>query len=423
MSRNLDLSEKFEGLFQPYRYKVAYGGRTGMKSWTFARVLLLLGRKRKLRIMCTREVQKSIKESVHYLLKSQVANMKLGAFYDIQRDTIIGRNGTEFIFAGLSDLTADSIKSYEGVDIVWCEEAHKITKNSWNILIPTIRKSGSEIWISLNPELDTDETWVRFVVNPPPRTLLIPVSYRDTVAHGWASAETLAEIQTAKDTMTPEDFGNIWDGKPRAAAVGAIYAPEMLWLTENRRIQGPVDYDSGLKVHAVMDLGFNDSMAIAFVQRHLSSVRVIDYMEDSQKLLSWYSARMREKDYNWGKVYMPHDAKHHNILIADTPRAAMEKLGWDVEITPDIGVEHGIKLTREVLRRTHFDGIKCARLIECMKRYRRNVPLSTGEPGAPVHDAFSHGADTLRYVAVNAAQMTNDSFSGKKLVYPKHNHA
>lgn len=110
---------------------------------------------------------------MHKLLGDQINKMGLGAIYEVQRDVIKGPNGTEFLFAGLSDHTVDSIKSFEGLDRAWVEEAQSVSKRSWEILIPTIRKDDSEIWIGMNPELDTDESYVRFVANPPPDSYVV----------------------------------------------------------------------------------------------------------------------------------------------------------------------------------------------------------------------------------------------------------
>jgi len=104
---------KLQFLFEPHRYKVARGGRGAARSWSFARALILLGAERTLRILCTREVQKSIKDSVHKLLSDQIEMLGLGHLYQVLMTEIRGSNGTEFLFAGLSDLTAESIKSYE----------------------------------------------------------------------------------------------------------------------------------------------------------------------------------------------------------------------------------------------------------------------------------------------------------------------
>ena len=122
--------EKLGYLFEQYRYKVAFGGRGSAKSWSYARALLLLGTQHKLRILCTREVQKSIKDSVHKLLGDQIQALGLGQFYEVLENEIRGENGTEFTFAGLANHTVESIKSYEGVDIVWVEEAQTVEKRS-----------------------------------------------------------------------------------------------------------------------------------------------------------------------------------------------------------------------------------------------------------------------------------------------------
>ena len=119
----IEFPDKLQCLFEPYRYKVLHGGRGGAKSWGIARAFLLRGAQSKRRFLCAREIQKSIRDSVHKLLSDQVAVMGLGAFYEVQQSVIKGMNGTEFLFAGLSDQTAESIKSFEGVDDVWVEEA------------------------------------------------------------------------------------------------------------------------------------------------------------------------------------------------------------------------------------------------------------------------------------------------------------
>ena len=147
---------KLQGLFKKARYKVCLGGRGGAKSWGIARALLILGAKSPIRILCAREFQASIKDSVHKLLCDQIDALGLLPFYEITQTSIRGFNGTEFAFVGLKN-NPTNIKSFEGVDICWVEEAQTVSRLSWNVLIPTIRKQGSEIWISFNPDLETDE--------------------------------------------------------------------------------------------------------------------------------------------------------------------------------------------------------------------------------------------------------------------------
>ena len=154
----------YKELFRPHRYKVYYGGRGGGKSWQFARALILLGYDHKLRILCTREIQRSISDSVHKLLTEQIDALGLNYFYAITRDSIKGANGTEFIFKGLH-ANSQEIKSTEGVDICWIEEAMSVSEDSWAVLIPTIRKEGSEIWVTFNPDSEKDPVYQRFLVN------------------------------------------------------------------------------------------------------------------------------------------------------------------------------------------------------------------------------------------------------------------
>lgn len=413
MAEPIRFPEKLRFLFDPGRYKVAYGGRGAAKSWGFARALLLIGASRRLRVLCTREVQKSIRDSVHHLLSDQIQAMGLGKFYDVNLTGISGRNGTEFIFAGLSDQTVESIKSYEGVDIVWVEEAQVVVKRSWDILIPTIRSPSSEIWVSFNPELDTDDTYRRFVVEPPPTATVVKMTYRD---NPYFPGVLEAERQYCQRT-NPEDYDWIWEGECRPAVSGAIYAKEIAAMHENKQFCR-CPYDPKLKVHVICDLGFNDAMAIILVQKQTSELRVIDYIEDTHRTLDNYSAQLRDMRLNWGTMWLPPDAKHatlaaHGLSTEDT----MRRFGWDVQIVPAVGIEPGIKMARAALRQTWMDREKASRLIECLKRYRRAISSTTNEPGAPVHDEYSHGADAFRYLSVVADQLSNDSNWGGPLRY------
>ena len=210
MTTEAKFPRKLQCLFQASRYKFIRGGRGSGKSWGIARALLILGSGKKLRILCTREVQKSIKQSVHQLLTDQIQELGLGQFYEVLANEIRGKNGAQFFFAGLSDMTADSIKSFEGCDIVWLEEAQTLTKRSLTILIPTIRKEGSEIWASYNPELETDPIHDMAVVNPPPDAVSVLMNYND---NPWFPATLEAERLHAKATMRPADYAHVWEGQ------------------------------------------------------------------------------------------------------------------------------------------------------------------------------------------------------------------
>jgi len=169
---------KLECLFKKSRYKVLWGGRGGAKSWGIARALLILGTKSPLRILCAREFQTSIKDSVHKLLSDQVVALGLTDFYEVIDRTIRGKNGTEFNFVGLKNNVAN-VKSYEGVDICWVEEAQTVSSRSWDVLVPTIRKEKSEIWISFNPDFESDATYQRFILHAPENAIVQKINWND----------------------------------------------------------------------------------------------------------------------------------------------------------------------------------------------------------------------------------------------------
>lgn len=172
-----------------------------------------------------------------------------------------------------------------------------------------------------------------------------------------------------------------------------------------------------LKVNVIVDLGWNDAMFISLVQRGLSDLRIIETLEDSHKTLGWYSAELRKRNLNWGTMFLPHDGRNKDFKTGKSSQEIMEAFGWTVEITPSMSVEDGIRTTRMAFPRMYFDKTKSARIVQCAKRYRRSVNQQTNEPGAPLHDEFSHGADNLRYIAINADQMTNETWGGA-LNYP-----
>ena len=400
----VQLPEALKPLFKPARYKFVRGGRGSGKSWGVARALLIQAAAEPHRVLCAREVQASIAQSVHQLLRDQIAAMGLGEFFEVLQTEIRGRNGSRFFFRGLSDMTAETIKSFEGATRVWLEEAQTITDRSWRILTPTIRSPGSEIWCTYNPQLDTDPTHRRATTEKHPDTVSIVMNWED---NPWFPKELEAERKHARKTMGEAEYLHVWGGQCMPAVEGAIYANELAAAQQQNRI-ARVPHDPMLKVHAVWDLGWNDSMSIILAQRAASDLRVIDYIEDSHRALPDYVAQLQAMPYQWGNDWLPHDgyATRHQTGKADNE--VLEALGRAPEMTPNIEVEQGIRTARLVFPRVWFnDTPGVQRLVECLKRYRRNVSRSTGEAGTPRHDEFSHGADAFRYLALVADQLNN----------------
>jgi phage terminase large subunit len=406
----LDLPRKARDVLVPdvgpngkrVRYRCLYGGRDGAKSHSIARMILVRGLAKAERILCVREVQKSIADSVHRLLADLVKAMDLESFYQIQKNYIIGSNGTQIAFHGLSGETAMSLKSHEGTSIAWIEEAQTISKRSWDILVPTIRAPDSELWLSFNPDMDSDETYKRFVINPPSDALVAKINWSD---NPWRS-QVLDNARELMRVNSPDDYAHIYEGECRPAVEGAIYYNEVSKLRSSGRL-GNVPYDPMLKVHVITDLGFNDYMSLLLVQRLGSEIRIIRYIEDRMRYIPSYHQELTDLKLNYGKLYLPHDGKAKHVT-GSSAQEQFQALGWDVEIVEDIGLEQGIRKTREVFPRFYIDKTHASELLNRLGRYRRRVN-SEGQASTPMHDDESHGADGTRYLAIVADQLTNET--------------
>lgn len=428
MNIEVEFPDKLQMLFKARRYKIARGGRGSAKSWSFARALILKADSEPLRILCAREVQTSIKDSVHKLLADQILAMGLSKHFRVFDTQIRGLNGSEFAFTGLSTMTADAIKSYEGFDICWVEEGQTVSKRSWDILIPTIRKEASEIWVSYNPQLETDETHQRFTIHPPENCYNVLINWRD---NPWFNDVLNQERLHCKKTQ-PDDYENIWEGKCRPAVEGAIYYKQIQEAELQNRIKA-VPYDPMLKVQVVFDLGWEDSLAIGLVQKLTSEIRIIEYLEAYQTKLDVMSSELRARGLNWGKVWLPHDgfSAHLNSNGLSTSDI-LRGLGWDVvprEEIVELSPEEGIRATRLKFHQCYFnqdttnavlspqtskaEGFYHSplswRLVEILKRYRRSVNQKSQAVGKPVHDQYAHGADMMRYMAINSDLFTNET--------------
>jgi phage terminase large subunit len=390
-----EFPEKLEFLFKPSRYKVAYGGRGGAKSWGIARALLILGARSPMRILCAREYQTSIKDSVHKLLCDQIEALGLLSFYEITQASIRGKNGTEFAFAGLKN-NISNIKSFEGVDIVWVEEAQTVSRMSWNVLIPTIRKDGSEIWVSFNPELETDETYQRFVLHQPADC--------QTVKVNWSDNPWFPEVlRIEKDALKDRDMGaynTVWEGICRQTVDGAIFANEMQMAELEGRICR-VAYDPSKPVHAIFDLGWSDATAIWFLQFIGMETRLIRYMEDNQKTISHYLSQMQTFSYMYDTLWLPHDAENKTLAangksIEEIVRGA----GYKVKIIPRTPIPDSINAARTIFPNCWFDRENAADGISCLRHYRYDVDEDGRFSKMPLHDGYSHGADAFRYIGL-----------------------
>ena len=228
--RTVEIPEAYSELFEPARFKAYHGGRGAAKSHSFASALVIRGAQETLRVLCAREVQKSIKESVYQLICDKIEAHGLQDYYEVLSTEIRGKqNGTVFIFAGLSQLTESQIKSLEGIDVCWVEEAQTIASSSLEILRPTIRKPGSELWFSWNPRHPSDPVDRLFRgLETPDNATIREVNYD---SNPFFTPELEAERQFDRKA-NPDRYGHIWLGHYEPVAIGAIW--DRATLHENR---------------------------------------------------------------------------------------------------------------------------------------------------------------------------------------------
>lgn len=218
-----------------WRYKIFHGGRGGAKTQHFARALIKLSQEYKVNILCCREIQNSIEDSVYRVIKLLIEKHDIGGDFDIKNDKIINRyTGSVFIFKGLKRQTVDSLKSLEGIDICWVEEAHSVTHKSWEVLDPTIRANNSEIWISFNRKLPNDPVWERYCKNPDNETLLVKVNWYDNDYF----PETLKKVKDRDYKRDPQQARHIWEGEPEVRSEALIF--NGYWEVKDFELEGEV---------------------------------------------------------------------------------------------------------------------------------------------------------------------------------------
>lgn len=387
-------------------FYVFHGGRGGGKSWEIADFLLIEGAKKKHRILCCREIQKSIKQSVHKLLSDRIETLGLGPFYQILDTEIRGINGTEFSFSGLQSHTVDSVKSFEGATITWIEEAQTVSAYSLKILIPTVvRTPNCMIIMSMNPKLPSDAVYADYVVPERADTIAIQINYNEN-KHCPPDLITLAEQMRDTDY---DEYEHIYLGRPKEIADGAIYKSEFEQIKRENRIC-KVPHDPNLPVYTGWDLGILDSTAIWFCQIYGKEKRIIDYHEASDEPLAYYARILDEKahehGYRYERHFAPHDIAARDLSSGVSREQTMAKLGYRMTKGARLGPEDRIEATRQFLRDCWFDESRCSHGIRALQNYRREFNDKLDQFKAhPVHDWASHGSDAFGELALSINKM------------------
>mgnify|MGYP002826834881 CR=1 FL=1 len=405
---NVKIPEAYAPLFERWRYKVSYGGRGAGRSWSFARALILRALNEPVRILCAREFQNSIEESVHQLLKDQIALMGLSAYFDIQDKRIHGRwlhNNmnlpvrASFSFKGLRH-NIDSAKSMEGIDIVWIEEAERTSRRSLEVLIPTVRKPGSEIWVTFNPYKEEDPIYDRFVVNTPPDTALMPTTYRDNPDF----PDVLDEERVQMQRKDPNMYDHVWEGNPLRITEAQIFGKRWRVTAFDDKLADMAD-----RVYFGADFGFAQDPSTLIRGFILSNKLFIQYE-------AWHIGV--ELDEMPGFYDQIPGARKWPIK-ADSARpetiSHLRRRGFRIEGAKkwqgsiEDGIAH-IKGYDEIIIHK-----RCVHTAEEFKKYEYKVDRITGEVLPIPLDRWNHCIDAIRYMLDGRIKSTGSAHTFARL--------
>lgn len=380
------------GLTTPSRYKCFYGGRGSAKSWTIARYIVLQMMTAKHLVLCCREFQNSISDSVHRLISDQVDMLGFAAWFDITQTSIKCRlTGSECIFKGLRR-SIQEIKSTEGATICWVEEAASVSEDSWLILDPTIRREGAVILISFNTDSIDDPTYKRFVVSPPPDCITTKVGWQD---NPWFPSNQ-DKIRQHMLNSDPDAYDWVWEGHARKINEAAIFKGN--YVIEGFETPEVVD-----RFFFGADWGFaNDPTALVrcFIK---DEVLYVDYEAFAVGIeIDDIPALFR------GGVAMKTGAHYPGIpgaeswpIRADAARpetiSYIGRRGFNVtaaEKWPG-SVEDGIAHLKGFRRIVVHE--RCINLAQEMRLYSYKVDKQTKDILPVVEDKHNHGLDALRY--------------------------
>lgn len=227
------------------RYKVLYGGRGSGKSYAIANFLIAESFKRAIRVLCCRELQNSIRDSVHRLLYDRILDLGFEEFFEITQDSVKNIYGSEFIFKGIKN-NPSTIRSMQGIDYVWCEEAENISEESWDILTPTIREEDSEILVSFNPESENSATYRRFIKSPREDVVLGFLNWSDN-AYFPSVLQRDMEFDKRNDY---DKYLHIWEGQLKK------YSDELIF--KNKILIEPYETPLDTEFKFGADFGFSE---------------------------------------------------------------------------------------------------------------------------------------------------------------------
>ena len=424
LSRALDIptAEVFEPLCVPARYKGAYGGRGSGKSQFFSGLLPDYAIANKgLRAVCIREVQKSLKESAKRLIEDQLAKYGLGEAdgFKVFREVIETPGDGIILFQGMQDHTAESIKSLEGVDIAWVEEAQSLSARSLSLLRPTIRKDGSELWFSWNPRLKTDPVDQMLRGDKLPTGAVV-------VRANWNNNPWFPSVleQERLDCLAtnPDQYQHIWEGDYVTVMEGAYYAQALAEIRRKNQIT-KIAEDPLMTLRAMWDIGGTgakaDATAIWICQFVGKEIRWLDYYEAVGQPLAAHVNWLRDNGYARALCHLPHDGANGEKVFQTSYEGALRAADFKVQIVPNQGAGAAmqrVQAARRLFPRMWFDP-KCQPGIDAIGWYHEKRDPERNIGLGPNHDWASHAADAFGMGAVIYQEPT--STASKPIAYPK----
>lgn len=352
------------------------------------------------RAVCIREVQLTIKDSVKQLLSDKIIKLGLQRHFTVLDNEIRGANGSLIIFRGMQSYNADSIKSLEGFDIAWVEEAQTLSEKSLELLRPTIRKPGSELWFGWNPRHRTDAVDRFFRKHPHPDAVSVLVNWRD---NPWFPEVLQKEMEHDK-SVDPDAAEHVWEGGYGIQS-GAILGRWMSAADKENRIHNNVAFDPlGPGIEISSDIGFRDTASWWFWQRRIGGYALLHYIgESGMEAADWIeklNAELKERNWPLALVYLPADATAKTFA---TKHTAYEQFGkafgyGKVRIVRKTSIADRINAARTVVKRCEFHETGCEKGLDGLRAWEfvlnPDLQVFTKEP---LHNWASHPSDSFSY--------------------------
>jgi phage terminase large subunit len=398
----VQVPRKLKPLLLPKRYKGAYGGRGGAKSHFFAEQIILRCIMRPTRVVCIREVQSSIKDSVRQLLIDKINKLNVAAMFEVLDTEIRGPDGSLIVFKGMQSYNAMNIKSLEAYDVAWVEEAQTLTQHSLDLLRPTLRREGSELWFSWNPRFKTDPVDMFFRKNPPPDAISVLVNWRD---NPWFPDVLRREM--AHDFMVDEDKADhIWNGA-YGNSQGAILAKLVNQAERTGRINDDIGYDpKGAPIEISGDLGYRDTASWWYWQRAPGGFNLLKYEGDTGLDADDWIPRLQtsvtELGATLGKIWLPHDARAKTFQSKHTTveRFLSAFGGSAIDVVPQSKKLDQISAARAVLPKCAFNATACEAGLDGLRAWEFEYNEESGVFSRdPLHNWASHPSDAFAYGA------------------------